>query len=229
MQPLPLLERVRLIPIIELDPWAFEKHERPRPDGSLFEVLQQWQEFWVAALADSGLTGLEAIQPGSWQVPIQNLSDRQLEIILDAELKKLEIEDIATCEIDELVAFSGGFALWTEEEGAIYEPQCCGDLKDLASWKEAAIYQKGNWEMLWIGHPWLSYRYENGFLQLSDLHEDTEPIAKWQISSEILADAVSLAEIQRHAFVEQLELILKKRNLNRDTKPLASTLAGLIA
>jgi hypothetical protein len=77
MSGLIVLERVELIPVLELEPAVFSTQSPPSPSCSGSEAPEAWDRYWKDCLADSNLTGLEAIWPGSWLVPttqLRNLS-----------------------------------------------------------------------------------------------------------------------------------------------------------
>lgn len=72
---------------------------------------------------------------------------------------------------------SGALAILVGGELQV-DPNCCSDLGDLSEWREAADYRGSEWQMLWIGHPWLSVRFEDGLLVLSEPHESNSPEAR---------------------------------------------------
>ena len=42
MNGLTLLRDIRLVPVLELEPWEFSAEERPRPSGSVLETPEWW-------------------------------------------------------------------------------------------------------------------------------------------------------------------------------------------
>src|SRR5262245_7545819 len=73
MSDLVVLERIELVPVVELEPSAYATRERPLPAWSGREEPAAWGRYWRASLADSGLVGLEPLGPGSWLVPVRQL------------------------------------------------------------------------------------------------------------------------------------------------------------
>jgi hypothetical protein len=69
------LEAVELVPSVELEPWTFATRERPLPAGSCRDVPGEWNRYWLDSLADSGVTGLTPLWPGSWHVPTAAFTD----------------------------------------------------------------------------------------------------------------------------------------------------------
>ena len=49
--------------------------------------------------------------------------------------------------------------------------------------------------MLWIGHPWLSVRYEGSLLVISEPHDSDTPTARWAVDAGLLDRAVDAAEV----------------------------------
>jgi hypothetical protein len=120
----------------------------------------------------------------------------------------------------------GGLALRTDSE-VLVEPTCCSDLGTLADWREAAGYRRPEWTMLWIGHPWLSVRFEGGFLVLSELHESDSPVGRWAVRPDELGRAISAAEAGLEDFARMLERALVTLGSGDRAEGLARRLAGL--
>jgi hypothetical protein len=94
----------------------------------------------------------------------------------------------------------------------IIEPQCCGDLSNIQEWREAVEYKGSTWRPLWIGHPWVSVRFFNGMLTISDYHEiddnnDNEIFPKFRVSPRDLQHAVNIAEYELGIFVDRIKQI----------------------
>ena len=67
------------------------------------------------------------------------------------------------------------------------EPQCCAELGDANNWVEAAAYRGAEWQMLWIGHPWLWVAYQSPWLILRNQNESDAAADRWAIRPAELA------------------------------------------
>lgn len=226
MNDLTLLREVELIPVLELEPWVFSTVERPRPSGSVLETPEGWARYWLDSLADSGITGLTPLRPGSWHVPAHQLGDPEtLEKILRIHTRDVDgIE--APIDAEEIPTLSGGLALLSKGE-VLIEPTCCSDLGNLSEWRNAAGYRQPEWRMLWIGHPWLSARYDGRLLVISEPHESDTPSGRWAVDAGVLDRAVDAAEVELERFSRRLERVLMSLGSGDQAGRLARRLAGL--
>jgi hypothetical protein len=120
----------------------------------------------------------------------------------------------------------GGLALCCNGE-VLAAPTCCSDLGNLSDWRDAVAYRQPNWSILWIGHPWLSVRFDAGRLVLSDLHESGSPVARWAVTPEELGLAVTAAEAELEVFARRLEPTVASFNTKDNAARAARRLAGL--
>src|SRR5688572_24427216 len=72
MSDLILLEKIQLIPVVELAPYYFAKEERQLPNATGSDNPDSWSLYCQASLADAGIRELRPIHDGSWFVPITN-------------------------------------------------------------------------------------------------------------------------------------------------------------
>jgi len=205
MPPLTVLQDIDLVPAIELEPWKFATQERPLPTSSSRDLPGDWHRYWLDCLADSGITDLEPLRAGSMHVATRQLAEKS------ATLEKLLaffVNDWGGPQVfsdpDQKPVFGGGLALCAGGQ-VLAEPACCVDLSNLSEWRAAASYRETAWSILWIGHPWLSMRYEAPWLVVSEPHESDNPAGHWTVSSDDLDRAVRAAE----ADLEQLALPLR--------------------
>jgi hypothetical protein len=126
---------------------------------------------------------------------------------------------------DDKPVLDGGMALLAGEE-VIVRPTCCSDLSNLADWYEAAAHREAAWKMLWIGHPWLSVRYDAPWLVASDLHESNSPTARWAVDPDDLQRAALAAEQELGAFATRLCGVLDRMSV-RDAERNARRMVGL--
>jgi hypothetical protein len=82
-----------------------------------------------------------------------------------------------------IITTISGKQAWREQryylmQGAecLLASQCCSDWNDVQDWQVAAQYRANQWQMLWIGHPWVMIRYVDGQLHISDYTEEAETI-----------------------------------------------------
>jgi len=76
-------------------------------------------------------------------------------------------------------------------------PTCCADENNLDEWRSMLLEAGESWKMLWIGHPWVSWKRDGDDICLSDYHESTdgaEPDVKWKLPVSELCEAVRRAE-----------------------------------
>jgi hypothetical protein len=226
MAPLVVLHDVRLVPVLELSPARFATRERPLPTGSGREVSQEWDRYWRDALADSGIVGLTPIRPGSWHVPAASLTDPiLLGKLLAAAVKDWEGPESLT-DPDGKPVLDGGLALYQADE-VLAEPACCVDLGNLSDWRVAAAFRGADWQMRWVGHPWLSVRHDGRWLVLSGPHESETPAARWAVTPDELGRAVEQAAAELEAFAGRLQPAVAVLAGGKAAVLVARRLAGL--
>ena len=113
------------------------------------------------------------------------------------------------------------------DETVLVEPGCCSDLGDVSNWKTAVNSTASDWSMLWIGHPWLSYRSYETFVEISGTHESDAPVGRWKISPAELDRAFSVAVAEQVAFAERVATVLPKLGCTIAPHAMARKLAGL--
>lgn len=79
----------------------------------------------------------------------------------------------------------------------------------LAEWRDAASYRQPDWKMVWIGHPWISVRFEAGWLVFSEPHESESPVGRWAVNPEEFGRAVAVAEDELEDFARRLVPVLE--------------------
>src|SRR5262245_36859615 len=67
------LDKLSLVPVIEIVPSRFAAQGRNPPTSLGSEQPAEWDSYWLASLADSGIHGLRALRSGSWHVPTPQL------------------------------------------------------------------------------------------------------------------------------------------------------------
>jgi hypothetical protein len=225
MSSIVVLVNVELIPVLELMPMTFAAQARSSPIGGSQEA---WHQYWSDALADSGLTGLMPVRRGSWHVPTTEFADQTILQKLLAAIFHEWGGIGALSDPDGKPVLNGGLALRCTTPDVLIEPGCCADLGDVANWMEAANYRQADWHMLWIGHPWLSVKYEAPWLIISDQHESENPTARWAICPDELHRAVVAAKAEMDRFARQIAVVLAILGCQGDTHLMGRKLAGII-
>lgn len=219
------LETVGLVPAVELEPFAFASSDRTQPVGSGPDSPEEWGRYWFDSLADSGVVGLTPLRPRSWHVPVAAFTNPVvLGRYLDAMIRRWDGPDALT-DPDARPVLSGGLALCSGGE-VLVEPSCCGDLANLSEWRDAMGYQQAEWKMVWVGHPWVSVRYDADQLVFSEPHESDAPNARWAVRPEELGRAVAAAEAELEVFARHLRSVLVDMGV-ADANTVAKKLAGL--
>ncbi|QDV15461.1 hypothetical protein Pan153_00750 [Gimesia panareensis] len=218
------LNGVQLTPVIEFFPPDFSREDRAMPTGGA--AREEWEPYWKSCLADSGIEGLNPIERGSCYVATSEISAEQLARALPVFLEDCgglaELEDAESRPI-----LSGGLALSACRHGILVLPTCCSDIGDLENWQTAAGYTGQSWEMLWIGHPWLSMKFQDPWLVLSRPHESGDPEARWTVDPTELQEAVTAAEAELNRFRDQLTGVLTGLGFEGNATQVAANLIGL--
>lgn len=206
-----LVAHPRLVPVVELEPSAYATRAHERPLGP--DLAAAEDRYWRESLADARLV-LEPLDVGSWLVPLSRLlEERALRAILQVHATRYaEQGPPTTLETltDEVPPLPGGVALLDAEQ-VVVSPGCCADLGDLSNWEKAATDVAGDWDMLWIGHPWASWRTEGERVLLRKEAEYAPPPPPILLSVDraALREAVSAAAVERRAFAARLAPIVR--------------------
>ncbi|QQV03407.1 MULTISPECIES: hypothetical protein [Chryseobacterium] len=156
---------IQLFNVIEIDPFRYSKEEYEIPELSSSPTSKENNERWRKAISTLDLN-LKPIQEGSYFVDIETIDDENLKIILKVIFENVEIDGT-----DFLSSFNGGLILMKNDD-VLIEPTCCSDLENLKNWQYIFENDSAEWSELWIGHPWIFYKKENGKIQFSDYTED---------------------------------------------------------
>jgi hypothetical protein len=227
MSTIVVLDGIELIPVLEMEPFKFAKQTRELPSGTSREVPDEWFHYWSDSLADSGITDLHPLCRGSWHVPTANFDGSgNLQRFLDKTFQDWGgIDSLSDPDCEPVL--NGGLALRCSSSDVLIEPGCCADLGDACNWKEPAGYRGAEWKMLWIGHPWLSFRYREPWLVLSERHESNDPVERWAVSPDELNRALDNAMIGLERFAGELARLLPLLGHRGDPVKMAHKLAGL--
>lgn len=217
---------LRIINTIEFVPLDFTDNYQEYID--VHDKEKQF-EYWKKCLEDSNIVNLKPILPNSWLVDIDNLSDDNLNILMDNNLRKYDIHDYSNgINVEELLPFSGGLVI-LDEKNILISTNCCGDLSDLNNWKDIFKAEVDRWHKLWIGHPFVYYRKRNGNIEFSQATENelSENIEiKHQISENWLKTNIDNIRVKQIQLLQRLENIAKDKQIP-NTLELAQRLTGL--
>lgn len=156
---------IQLFNVIEIDLFRYSKEEYEISELLSSPTSKENNERWRKAISTLDLN-LKPIQEGSYFVDIETIEDENLKIILKVIFENVEIEGT-----DFLSSFNGGLILMKNDD-VLIEPTCCSDLENLKNWQYIFENDSAEWSELWIGHPWIFYKKENGKIQFSDYTED---------------------------------------------------------
>lgn len=205
---------MKLSNTIVINPYDYSNTEYECPTGSSSEFPDEWNEFWTRCISDKNLGNLCAIRKGSYLVDIETINDKELEEIIKNELKEVELEDFA----EQVSRISGGIVI-IENNIPLIEPTCCGDIGNIKEWESIFEDKSNGWYQLWIGHPWLFYKKENGNIEFSnytDLNlENFKDIkSKFQFSDDELKKEIKIVRNQLNQFELRIRKILDKMGIN---------------
>jgi len=220
-----VLQQVDLVPVLKVEPGRSLPRQGPLPSRPVSAVPNEWHHFWLDSLAAAGMAGLKPLRLGSWNVSTRQLTDPVQLAKLLAALVEQGGGKQTLADPNGVPGVEGGLALCRGEE-VLVEPGCCGDLRDLEAWRQAAAYRGADWQMVWIGHPWMSVRFLDGWLILSQPHEGDAPVAHWAVTPAELDRAVAEAEAEREEFARRLQPAVAALGMT-DTAVIARKLAGL--
>jgi len=209
-----------LVPVIELEPACFGNLPSPPAPWSTETAAAYWQ----GCIAQAGLGHLAPIRPGSWHVTVASLIEpSDIQAVLTGFHERFE--DLPDDELP--LALNGGCALM-DGENVVFEPQCCGDLADIANWEDAAAHRTAGRKQLWTGHPWLEARFAEGWLYLGATNDHTSPLEEVRVHPEALADSIEAAREIQKAFAERLMPALLALGVSdADMDTIAAALAGV--
>ena len=158
---------IQLFNVIEINPFKYSQEDYEIPELSDSSSSEERDDRWRKAISTLDLN-LKLIEEDSYFVDIETIDDENLKIILKIVF---DDRDIDIEEENYLMLFDGGILLKKDNE-LLLEPQCCADLEDIKNWEYIFKNSSSDWSQLWIGHPWIFYKKENGKIQFSDYTED---------------------------------------------------------
>ncbi|AZA82288.1 hypothetical protein C1637_09260 [Chryseobacterium lactis] len=212
---------LKLINTIEISPFKYSKEEYEMPDISDHPDSEEWYNRWINAISTLDLD-LNAIKAGECLVDMENIDGKNLQIILEVNLKDSDKDSIR--------AFDGGIVLTIDDEIKI-APNCCSDIGNIAEWQRIFEKETTGWSDLWIGHPWIFYKKENGKIQFSDYSDenlkdfkDIKPV--FEVDEDQLKTEFQKIKKHQTNFKNKILEILKKMNFENAEK-ISEVIAGI--
>ncbi|PWN60393.1 hypothetical protein [Chryseobacterium viscerum] len=218
---------MKLINTIEMNPLRHFKEEVGLPEIDDYPNYKEWFIKWKEVVSRLNFN-FETIEKESYLVDIETIDDETLKMIVEAKIEDMESEE---SEEDVFVMpFDGGIVLKMENE-ILIQPNCCGDISNIEDWKSIFKNPSSEWRDIWIGHPWVLYKTENGKVCFSEYTESNiEDIENIEIvakvdESELKAE---LEKVIRHQinFKNRILSILKMMNYKYPEK-VSQQLAGI--
>lgn len=194
---------VRLVPVLEIEPYHFSSVPLPEQHGSR-EHPALWAEYFQRCMADAGFTNVVPLAEGWHFVSARSLIGNPI-------LERAIREAVQGKEPGEIPSLAGGLALIADGE-ALISPSCCSDLSDLRSWKQAVV-QRPRSGKIWIGHPELAFSIEGERVTLTEQWEDgpaPERLIELTMPLAQLTSAVARARAEMKLFRLELAPIVAR-------------------
>ena len=97
---------------------------------------------------------------------ISKVTDELIKATIDSHIEDTESKNYE----EELPPFEGGLRI--EKDDLSIDYQCCADLGDAVEWEKVISKKSQTWKQIWIGHPWIFYRYNGVNIELSEYYDD---------------------------------------------------------
>ncbi|MCX8524210.1 hypothetical protein OF897_09785 [Chryseobacterium formosus] len=208
---------MKLINTIEINSLKYSQEEYELPESSDYPDPDEWFRKWEEVVSALNYD-FSRISKDSNLVDIETIDDDNLQMILETDLQEIDLNKFE----DEVSIFDGGIVL-TDKDKILIEPNCCGDIGNIDEWQRILDSTTSDWSDLWIGHPWIFYRKQNGKVQFSDysdvsLEEFTDIKAIFEVEEFELKN--ELGKIRKHQikFKNRITEILQKLNIENAEK-----------
>jgi hypothetical protein len=185
---------IRLQSVIKIIPWNLFKLSGSK---KIPRNTEKRYAMWKEAMVKGGLESIEPIEVGSFYVPVSQLTDDVLQHI-DASSHHIHPDKLWE-------SFGEGGEALLHDDKVLFLPMCCSEFGTLAEWEDVAAYRESEWAMVWIGHPWIYMKYDDGWLYFTDYTEGEADKAKvlYAIQPQKIAKAVKRAKPETEAFLER--------------------------
>ncbi|GAB0155838.1 hypothetical protein CHRYSEOSP005_11000 [Chryseobacterium sp. Alg-005] len=156
---------MKLINTIEINPLKYSKEEYELPEISDYPDTEEWYRKWMEVVSKLNV-GFHTLKKDSYLVDINTISEEDLQMILEVHLSDVEQDNIE----DTVVSFDGRIVVMQDDE-ILIQPTCCGFISYIKDWERIFEHQSSGWLDIWIGHPWILCKKENGKVLFSDYTE----------------------------------------------------------
>lgn len=204
-----------LINTIEINPLKYSKEDFELSGIADYPDPEEW--FLKYTETASRLTlNCNEIRKGSNLVNIENIDDESLQMIVAAKLTEVEFN--APEERGFVLSFDGGIVVKKEDE-VLIEPSCCGDLENIENWEKVLEKRSSGWTEIWIGHPWIFYKKENGIISFSDyteanMNEVKDLKTKFDVKESVFQAGLEKVIHHQIRFKNRILNILKNMNID---------------
>jgi len=179
------LNNIHLHAVLQFSPSNFDALNYPFEDHNYSP--ERKYDYWKKILSKNGLPNLEPMKKGWEYVKISEIDDESLETLV-----KLNLVDISEyrCSVegsgDEVeikeegispTSFEGGVVV-TSQGKMVISPQCCYSLQDYKEW--TGIKPNNNFQLIWIGHPWMYYKVDGDSILFTRLIEKAFDGKTWK-------------------------------------------------
>ncbi|MEK7435196.1 MAG: hypothetical protein AABZ74_18840 [Cyanobacteriota bacterium] len=147
------LPKIKLIPVIEVEPFSYSKSEHKTPEKPRNEDPNEWEIYNQNCYKDSGLENFKPIEIGHWLFEIEKLRNHNLKIILSKIFEEKLDEDFTLEQmLEDIYDFSplisGGYVFSIDNEN-LNLPGCCCGLETIYDWANIFDEESGD---IWNGH-----------------------------------------------------------------------------
>ncbi|WP_298511516.1 hypothetical protein [uncultured Kordia sp.] len=127
------------------------------------------EEFKDTTLYEKAIASGALISVNSYnnELLLSKVTDELVKATIDSHIEDTEPTNYE----EELMSFEGGLRI--EQDDTVIEYQCCTDLSDYTEWEKVISKKSQQWEQIWIGHPWIYYRYNGVNIEFSEYYDDT--------------------------------------------------------
>ncbi|MDN3694752.1 hypothetical protein QWZ06_22030 [Chryseobacterium tructae] len=210
---------IELINTIEVNPLKYAKEDFELPEIADYPDPEEWFLKWTETASRLTLN-FNGIQKGSNLVDIETIDDESLQAIVAAKLSEVEFDD--PDENGFVLSFDGGVVLKKDDE-VLIQPSCCGDLENVENWQKVVDNRSFGWAEMWIGHPWILYKRENGVISFSDytdanINEVKNVKIKFEVEESEFQTELGKVIQHQFRFKNRILEILKKMNINNAEK-----------
>ncbi|WP_083190182.1 hypothetical protein [Chryseobacterium artocarpi] len=210
---------IQLINTIEINLFKYSDEDFEFPEFSDYLNHEEWFVKMMEVASQLNIN-VNTIQKGSFLVDIETIDDETLQVLVNQKLGEIDADD---SEEDLCVlSFDGGVVFKNNNEFLI-EPNCCSDLSNIQEWQAIFENETSEWKDIWIGHPWILYKRENGIISFSDYTEECTIVPenitiKFEIPEAVLTKELEKVKQHQINFNNRILNILEKENINNAEK-----------